>query len=124
MTDRHRAVGRPEPRKDDLIPYRFARNQWEALPFGMRYAETKPAPGQPGRERVEDRIARCSVCGYPLGTRGFVRMHFPVGHQLFGKAICCPECWPAPFGAARSGGLSENARKIAEKWEPILRGMR
>lgn len=123
--DRPRTTGRPEARREDLIPFRFARSQWEALPFDSKLTREKLTQLERDGERVPDTTVRCRACGYPLGTRGFVRMHFPSGHQLFGKAICCPDCWPAPFGNAHSGGgLSENARKIAEKWEPILRGVR
>ena len=117
-------VRKPEPRRDDLIPYKFALSQWRALPFGMRYSESKPESDAHPIDRVPDTYDRCPTCHAILGDRGFIRMHFPVGHQLFGKAICCPSCWPAPFGESRSGALSENARKIAEKWEPILRSIR
>ena len=34
----------------------------------------------------------CPVCGWPKGTPGFVRLPFPIGHELFGRAWPCPNC--------------------------------
>jgi len=34
----------------------------------------------------------CQTCGFPLGVPGFVRLPFPLGHELFGRAWPCPKC--------------------------------
>lgn len=47
-----------------------------------------------------------------------VRLPFPIGHRLFGRAICCPDCWPAPFGRA-VGELSDRAQTIANLWRKV-----
>ena len=36
--------------------------------------------------------AYCPTCGWPAGRPGFVRLPFPIGHELFGRAWPCPKC--------------------------------
>ena len=49
-----------------------------------------------GYKSVKDTVVQgakvCPVCHYPLGTPGYVRMDWPVGHPNFGQPICCPRC--------------------------------
>ena len=121
MDRERRAVkiaARAEPKLYDLIPFEFAQRQWRALPQSARFSEEKPEHS----DWTRDDEMHCPICGWPLSERGFVRMHFPIGHELFGKAICCPECWPAPFGHAQRGRLSQNAEQLADRWERMLRG--
>ena len=41
-------------------------------------------------ERRKDGV--CPTCHFPRGEHGWIRMDWPVGHPLFGKAIQCPRC--------------------------------
>ena len=33
----------------------------------------------------------CSTCGFPQDLPGYIKFAVPVGHELFGKAIQCPD---------------------------------
>jgi hypothetical protein len=104
----------------DLVPFEYAAYRWRELPLTERYDRDKPTRGDPGPNR-------CKTCGAMIGSMGFIRMCYPVGHELFGRAICCPECWPSPFGRnqrMRLEMLKENTRDLAKQWMPILEGIR
>ena len=109
-----RSAEKPPMRMHDLIPFSYAQRRWNQLPMRHRYPE-QPVP----RDSRDESVDCCPTCRWPLGTPGFVSFWFPVGHELFGKAICCPDCWPPPFGNAR-GVLTETAEKIAAMWESVL----
>lgn len=104
----------------DLIPWDYANRRWRegVERYPDDYRDTRP----PERYRPDDR-PRCETCGWPLGQRGFVRMSFPRGHELFGKAICCPDCWPEPFGHAEGGKLSQPAQRLAGLWRSFMAGL-
>ena len=104
-----------EPDMWKYVPWDYAVREWEGLGLADKCPDSPQPPG--AHEATE-----CQTCGWPLTQRGFVRMLFPVGHRLFGKAICCPTCWPAPFGHARSGYLSDKLLQVAAKWDEVLRG--
>lgn len=108
-----------EPNLYDLVPYEYALWRWQQV-LGRNpdnaYDKRPPAP-----VRVPTEMPECPVCHMPSGSKGFIRMCFPIGHELFGKAICCPRCWPAPFGMARNGTLSKAALKIELMWEKVYR---
>lgn len=109
-----------EKRLWDFIPYTYAASEWRALRVGRGGGNARLADAQHGPLDV---MGCCKFCGFPIGRRGFVRLPFPIGHRLFGRAICCPECWPPPFGRARRGTLSGEVAEIAEAWENILDGL-
>ena len=44
------------------------------------------------KDTVSDQAKVCPTCHFPRGEHGWVRMDWPVGHPLFGKAIQCPRC--------------------------------
>ncbi len=104
----------------DLVPYDYAHGCWERLPADMRYDPVPPSHEEPEKDGSH---RRCPTCQWPAGQRGFVRLAFPAGHELFGRAICCPRCWPAPFGHGQ-GGLSRSAQKVAAMWQNALDGQR
>lgn len=109
-----------DPELHDLVPYDYALWRWTE---GVRrspesYRDTRVPFTQPASDRPV-----CPVCAWPFSQRGFVRMPFPRGHELFGKAICCPKCWPQPFGHAATGNLDKNAVKIKAMWEALYRGI-
>lgn len=115
-----------DPDKLDLIPYDVARRAWEALPQEDRLSDTPPPPRWLAdgdnlrcracqRERAHCRC--CPTCGYPQGERGFIRLPFPRHHEFFGRAICCGDCWPWPFGHGSDGKLSSRAHEIAALWD-------
>lgn len=125
------------PRLYDFVPFDYALRCWRNLAPDARYdtVERKryiPArfrkvlfppdeePIEPPAPRVYP-AGRCQRCGGSREQPGFVRFCFPVGHELFGKPICCPECWPAPFGSA--GGLpqSDVLESIGKAWERKMR---
>ncbi len=117
----------------ELVPFEYALREWRNLPPDERYdtvgaeryvparMRTQPAalaertaapPKRPARQPGE-----CPECGFPRGERGFVRFRFPLGHELFGKLVCCRRCWPWPFGENPEGSLSPRARDIAAAWD-------
>lgn len=98
----------------DLIPFSFALKSWQKLPMTERYPKIAPE-----RAVRESDIPCCPTCRFDAGKRGFVQFHVPVSHQLYGKAVCCPDCWPAPFGRAR-GFLSKKQQQIADLWGDLL----
>lgn len=114
----------------DLIPYDVAYREWSQLRPDLRY-DPPPRAYIPARYRNDPSYVpepppppvrvrhdgACPVCGWPQGERGFVRLPFPPGHRFMGRAICCPRCWPWPFGEAPDGVLSGQARQIASMWD-------
>lgn len=102
-----------------LVPYEYARRRHEE---GLRRAPEEFRDRQPPAPRPPSDRPVCPVCGAGPGRRGFIRMPFPPGHELFGKAICCPRCWPSPFGSAPGGHLGQIARDLAGPWQRIMAG--
>jgi len=101
--------------KYDLIPFDYALRRYNALPQ-LPTLPWDPTTycGLKDMLTAAERAVACPVC-HSVAMRGFVRMTFPIGHELFGRAICCPRCWPEPFGHAE-GQLSGKAQKIAAMW--------
>ena len=123
-SDKRRPAG-VEPDMWKYVPWDYAVKEWEGLRLADKCPDDSFAPLRTGSQPPGAHEAtECPTCGWPLTQRGFVRMLFPVGHRLFGKAICCPSCWPAPFGHARSGYLSDKLLQVAAKWDEVLRERR
>ncbi len=117
-----------------LVPWAYAHRRWLELHPDARY---DPAPlryklhrdlGKDGQEAAayapQQRLraeGACPTCDWPAGERGFVRFCFPAGHELFGRPICCPECWPEPYGEAPGVVDSELAVALEPKWQARLR---
>lgn len=96
----------------DLIPFDIAMREWKRLgpnKYDLQLVQ---------KAELGDIEYNCPTCRFPPGVRGFVRLPWPVGHRFFGRAICCPDCWPTPFGHG-SGILSETAQKIAVLWRQV-----
>ena len=120
-----------EPRMFNLIPYAYALARWYELPpeeredlFPGRYVPRRFAGHPEEAEALRVYLltphrpeGACPRCGWPRGQHGFVRLPFPLGHELFARAICCPDCWAYPFGRAAGIVQSDSARDIAELWE-------
>ena len=123
------------PRRGDvdryeLVPSDYARRAYGELHPDDRLDAEPPAPRWiPQRDKLicrhchqeRERCRCCPTCGFPPGERGFLRLPFPRGHELFGRSICCPECWPWPFGhqaiTANSRALSARSHEIAAMWD-------
>ncbi len=99
----------------DFVPYDYAIRELKALHVQDRYVERE--------QGAFSELGHCKCCGFPLTERGFVRLPFPVGHRLFGKAVCCPLCWPEPFGHAARGLIGDGLVEIASAWRDILAGL-
>lgn len=102
-----------------LVPFDYALNAYRQLDLRGRTLSVidKFLLDNATRHKREGDV--CRICGFPRGERGFIMMLFPVGHPLFGKSICCPECWPAPFGHAY-GDLDGEVAQIARLWEKVM----
>ena len=115
-----------------LVPHAYALRCWRALPEDDRYDYVPHRRYIPARyARRQDELdaedtrpvprtipaGHCQVCGAGPDEPCFVRLHYPVSHQLFGAAICCPRCWPAPFGDAPGIVQGDDAAEIAALWE-------
>lgn len=101
----------PPEEREDLLPGRYVPRRFAGRP---EEAE-KLRPATPTAKPLPD--GACPRCHWPRGEKGFVRLPFPPGHELFARAICCPECWPPPFGKAGGIVQSDSAAEIAELWE-------
>lgn len=119
-----------DPRMLSLVPWDYAWKRWSEVPPDERYdylpqrwmparlkgeAEVEVPPAKP--EPVVTGPGCCPACGWPQGVPGFVRVTFPVRHELFGRPVCCRRCWPYPFGHAAGIVQGEIAIEIAELWE-------
>ena len=105
-----------------LIPFSVALEAYQRIPDHMRTTEMDPnAYASFGQVKLitDVYLARCPTCGTPADQRGFVRMVFPIGHPFFGRAVCCPRCWPAPFGKGK-GTLSTKSQKVAQMWQSAI----
>ena len=81
----------------ERVTFDEALHQWRELDKGqpsMRFPyNPKMYEGANVHDDANQRGARhCEGCGSPIGTPGFVRLDFPVGHPSFGQAIPCPRC--------------------------------
>ncbi len=68
------------------------------------------------RETADDRRGTqgaCPVCGWPAGTKGFLRARALPWEWAFGKLFACPRCWPPPLGRNEEAQLLTDA----EEWQ-------
>jgi len=100
----------PNLRMHDLIPFSVAKADWDTLPLADKLDITKSKKAELG-----DMVTNCTTCRCRPGEWGFVRLPFPLHHRFFGQPICCPHCWPEPFGYG-TGILTEAAKRIAAMW--------
>lgn len=121
---------RGEVDRYELVPFGYAQRAHAALHPDARLDTAPPEPRwiEQGDQRIcrhcgreSGRCQCCPTCGFPKGERGFLRMPFPPGHELFGRTICCPACWPWPFGnrpvTADARPLSARSYEIAAMWD-------
>jgi hypothetical protein len=99
-----------QPKQMELVPFDLALSAYRDLPEHMKTSRFDPRLTESALDCAEP--YSCPVCG---GFR-FVRMAFPIGHQFFGAAICCPRCWPQPFGHAKIGRLTQRQQQVAQMW--------
>ena len=98
--------------KYELVPFEYAWQRYNALKEKPTYS-FNPHQYRSVRD-LPSGTGGCPVCHF-VNERGFIRMSFPIGHELFGRLICCPHCWPKPFGHAE-GMLTPRQQKIAAMW--------
>lgn len=93
--------GSPTTHRYDFVRYYKAQAAYAALTEDQRFGALPRSA--PNVYAIPD--GHCPRCGFPPGQPGFVRLDFPIAHPLFGKMICCPRCWPPPWGESETAEL-------------------